>query len=453
MEEFYSYIDGHIDEAAQELMRLCRQPSVSAKRLGVGEMAELLADVLRKRSFSVRLLPVPGRPFPVVYGELSGDSPTTLLLYNHYDVQPEEPLELWNSPPFEPTISQGKLFARGASDNKGNIAARLAAISAFQAVRGSLPVSIKFCIEGEEEIGSPGLLAFVQENRELLRADACIWEGGGVDWQGRPTVVLGLKGILYLELEAKGAASDLHSSYAAVVPSPAWRLVWALSTLKDAGETILIDGFYDEVSPPSPAELEAVAAMPAEDEEFRQTLGIPQFLKGVSGTEYRKRHLFEPSLNICGLVSGYTGEGSKTVLPNLARAKVDIRLVPKQRPEDIMEKLRRHLDRHGFSDIVIHSAMEGEHPARTPMDAPFVALVRDTARQVYGKEPVLIPTWAGSGPMYPFTHTLGLPTASSGVEYPECGMHAPNEHIRLTDLALGIKHMAAIMMRLGEKGL
>lgn len=451
MEKLYRYIDEHMDDTVQNLVRLCRQPSVSAQGLGVPEMADLLAEMLGQRGFAVRRLPVPGRPFPVIYGEIAGDSPTTLLLYNHYDVQPAEPLELWTSPPFEPTIADGKLVARGASDNKGNIAARLAALSALQAVRGSLPLSVKFCIEGEEEIGSPRLAVFVEENRELLKADACLWEGGGVNWQGQPTVVLGVKGIVYVELEAGGAAADLHSSYAAVVPSPAWRLLWALATLKDADENILIDGFYQEVLPPTPAELEAVAAMPDEDEEFRKTLGIPRFLKGATGAEYRKRYLFEPSLNICGLVSGYTGEGAKTVLPNLARAKLDFRLVPEQRPQDVLEKLRRHLDRHGFSDVRITPAMEGEHPARTAADSPFVKLVQDTAREVYGKEPVVIPTTAGSGPMYPFTRTLGLPVASSGVEYPGCGMHAPNENVRLTDLALGIKHMAAIMTRLGEK--
>lgn len=447
LERVYRHIDEHLEETIGDLVRLCRQPSVSAQKLGMAETAQLVSEMLRQCGLSVQLLPLPSGDYPVIYAELAGDSPKTLLFYNHYDVQPPEPLELWSSPPFEPTAREGKLYARGVSDNKGDIVARLAAIKAYRAVHGRLPVTVKFCIEGEEEIGSPHLSAFVQERAQLLKADACIWEGGGVNWQDQPLLTLGLKGILYVELEAKGANRDLHSSMATVVPNPAWRLLWALNTLKDREERILIEGFYDDVRPPSQADLEAIAHMPEDDEATRRSLGLEALLKGVRGNEFKRRHLFEPTCTICGLISGYTGEGAKTVLPSWARAKLDFRLVPDQQPEDILAKLRRHLDKAGFADISIAAAMEGEEPARTPLDAPFVRVVYEAAQEVYELEPVIVPTMAASGPMAAFTHTLGLPTVACGVNHPDCRMHAPDENIRIQDLIKGIRHIAAILRR------
>lgn len=449
MKEIYAYIDNHFEDVVEDLMRLCRQPSVSAQNLGIAETAHLVAEMLEEAGVASRILPTPGGP-PLVYGELAGKSPTTLLFYNHYDVQPPEPLELWATPPFEPTRYDGKLRGRGVADNKGNIAARLAAIKAFRSTRGSLPVSIKFCIEGEEEVGSSHLTAFVEQNRDLLQADACLWEGGGVNWNDQPVISLGLKGILYVELEARTASRDVHSSNATVVPNAAWRLVWALASLKDTGENILIQGFRDSIRPPTPDEVNALKAIPSEEAEFQKNLGLSGFLKNVSGFDFRLRHFLEPTCTICGLSSGYTGQGAKTVLPSVARAKLDFRLVPDQRPEDILAKLRHHLDSHGFQDITIAPGMEGENPARTPLNSPFVKLVSEAAREVYEREPVLVPMMAGSGPMFPFTNILGLPTASCGIEYPDSRFHAPDENIRLHDLSRGIKHIAAILERLSK---
>ena len=450
MEDVFRYIDDHVQDAVDDLFQLCRQPTVSAQNLGIQETAQLLRQMMGGCGVSTSLLPKSQGGSPVVYGEIPGAAARTLLFYNHYDVQPADPLDEWQTSPFEPTRKGDVLYGRGVADNKGNIVARLWAIKALQATKGKLPLCIKFCIEGDEEVGSPNLDAFVQEYRQLLQADACIWEGGGVNWAGRPLITLGLKGILYVELEARGAIRDVHSSLGTVVPNPAWRLIWALNTLKDQNERVLIQGFYDRVRPPSSLELAAVQNIPPEDEQLRQNLGLERLLLGVSGYDFQLRHLFEPTCSICGLVSGYIGEGSKTVLPNVAQAKVDFRLVPDQRPDDILAKLRRHLDKHGFSDIVIKAEMHGENPARTPLDAPFVRLVAETARTVYGAEPVIVPNMAGSGPMYSFTDTLGMPVASSGVEYPDCRAHAPNENVRLGDFVNGIKHAAAIMMRMGQ---
>jgi len=450
MQQIYDYIDDHWQEAIEDLKRLCRQPSISAQGVGMAETVQLLVQVMHEYDINARVLPSPGDGYPLIYGEVSGGSPITLLFYNHYDVQPPEPLELWSSPPFEPTLYEGNLRARGVSDNKGDIVARLLAIRAYQKVWGKPPISVKFLIEGEEEIGSPNVAAFVERNRQLLEADACIWECGGVNWRNEPVVSLGLKGILYVQFEVRGASQDIHSSMATVVPNPAWRLVWALASLKDMEEAIHIDGFYDKVLPPGQQEIDAINAMPLDEEETRQSLGLERFVKGVRGFDYKSRHILEPTCNICGLDSGYTGPGSKTVLPCVAKAKLDFRLVPNQRPEDVLAKLRRHLDSHGFSDITIAPQIEGENPARTPLDAPFVGIVSAAAREVYGVEPVIVPSMAGSGPMYSFTDTLGLPTTLIGVAYPDSRPHAPDEHIRLADFILGAKHIAAVLERMAS---
>jgi len=451
MQNIYDYIDDHWQDALEDLKRLCRQPSISAQGVGMAEVVQLLVRMMREYDIDAQVLPSPGDGYPLIYGEVAGDSPTTLLFYNHYDVQPPEPLELWGSPPFEPTQYESNLRARGVSDNKGDIVARLLAIRAFQKVRGKPPVSVKFIIEGEEEIGSPNIVAFVENNRQLLKADACIWECGGVNWRNEPVVSLGLKGILYVQLEVRGASQDVHSSMATVVPNPAWRLVWALGSLKDMEENIRIEGFYDDVLPPTQREIDAINAMPMDEEETKQALGLESFVKGVTGFDYKSRHIIEPICNICGLDSGYTGSGSKTVLPCLARAKIDFRLVPNQSPDDILAKLRRHLDSHGFGDVVIAPQTEGESAARTPLDSPFVSVVSEAAREVYGVEPVIVPSMAGSGPMHSFTDTLGLPTALIGVMYPGSSPHAPNEHIRLADFILGAKHIAAVLERMATR--
>ncbi len=445
-----SYIESHLPEYIEDLKRLCRQPSVAAQSHGVLECSELTKRMLDEAGLAARILPTRDPRYPVVYAERDGRSPRVLLWYNHYDVQPAEPLNLWDSEPFNPTERDGRIYARGVSDDKGHLVARLAALKAILAVRGELPCGVKFCIEGAEEIGSPGFVQFVEEKRELLRADACIWEGGGVNWNGDPQITLGLKGILYVDLEVRSATQDSHSSYATVIPNPAWRLVWALATLKDHDERIRIPGFYDDVRQPTPQELEAVARMPSEEDNLSEELGISGFLRGERGQALRSRHLFEPTCNVCGIESGYTGEGTKTVLPASAMAKVDFRLVPDMRHDDILAKLRAHLDAQGVEDVRIISA-DGENASRTSMDSPFVALVSATARDVYGKEPVIVPTMAGSGPMYCMSEGLGLPIASSGVGSPEDKIHAPNENVTIHNYLKGILHAAAILDEFGKR--
>ncbi|HIC95477.1 TPA: M20/M25/M40 family metallo-hydrolase, partial [Candidatus Bipolaricaulota bacterium] len=356
------------------------------------------------------------------------------------------PLEEWSSDPFSAEVREGRLFARGAADNKGNIIARLAAVEAYLKVYGELPLGVKFIIEGEEEIGSPHLGEFAEVHPGLVQADGYIWEFGYKDLKERPHLYLGLKGILYVELRATGAKRDLHSSWGTVVPNPAWRLTWALNTLKGEDEKVLIPGFYDKVRPLSPEEREVLAGLDFDEEGWREQLGLGKYLLNLAGEELLEHHLFRPTCTICGLRSGYLGPGSKTVLPHEAQAKIDFRLVPDQDPEEILNLLKDHLSARGFSETEIEVIPHSwEPPARTPPEDPLVKTVIAAARRAYEKEPQVYPISPGSGPMYSLCQRFGIPAVSTGVGYWGSNAHGPNENIRLDDLAQGMKHIALII--------
>ncbi len=342
------YLETNLDRSISELARLCAQPSVSAQNLGITECAKLVGDLLHQRGFAVQIKPTGGAP--VVFAEQLGRSNKTLLFYNHYDVQPPEPLELWETPPFEPNLREGKLYARGVSDDKGQLTARLFAIDALLDKTGELPCNIKFIVEGEEETSSVHLHSFIEQNQALLAADACVWEFGGVDHREVPMQYLGFRGICYVELSIETAIMDVHSGLGGgIFPNAAWRLVWALNTLKGPDERIRLPGFYDPVRPPSAHDRQLMQALPEVAGEYRQRYGVDHFLKGLTGdVELRLAEIFEPTCTICGLTSGYQGPGSKTVLPARASAKIDFRLVPEQTPEQVLEQLRTHLDSGGF---------------------------------------------------------------------------------------------------------
>ena len=339
MKRVYSYIDQHSQNFIQELVKLVKQPSVSAKKEGMQKCAEMVEKMLQEAGFSTRLIPEK-EGNPVVYGELkSKNSKKTLLFYDHYDVQPPEPLEEWKFGAFSGKIYRGRIYGRGASDNKGNIVSRMKTVEAFLKTIGDVPVNVKFVVEGEEEIGSPHLAPVVKQHKALFSNDATIWEFGGTNFEGRPQIYLGLKGVLSVELRAKGASRDVHSANAPLVPNPAWRLVWALNTIKNAEDEILIEGFYDNVEPPSEKELQLLDDIPLEEEKVKSTLGMKEFLHKKTGTEAKKSLLCSPTCTINGFLTGYTGSGSKTVLPKEAMVKLDFRLVPTQMPDEIFKKL------------------------------------------------------------------------------------------------------------------
>ena len=444
LERFDVEVEAKLEDHLAELGRFCNIPSIAAQSLGMQECAEFVSEMLKKRGFSVQRLP--SRGFPVLFGERKGMTDRTLIFYNHYDVQPPEPLHLWNSPPFEPEIRDGKMYARGISDDKGHIMCRLAALDAYLAVEDTLPCNIKFIIEGEEEIGSPNIADVVKDHQDLLAADACLWEFGGIDHEGTPIQVAGLRGICYVELSVETATQDAHSGLGgSIFPNAAWRLVWALESLKGPDEFIRIPGFYDRVVPPTPEDLELLATLPDPAEEYRSRYGISNFLKGLEGgLELERETIFSPTCTICGLTSGYQGEGTKTVLPAVASAKVDFRLVPHQDPDEILLLLGNHLDDQGFRDVQINY-LAGEHPGRTELDDPFLQLVVDTATEVYGKPQQIIPMSGGSGPIHPFLKDLRVPVATAGIGYPGSNVHAPNENIVIENFMLGVKHTIRIM--------
>ena len=437
-----------LDYWIEQLDRLCAQPSISAQRLGIDECAALVATMLREEGYEAEILPTGGSP--IVYGD-SGPAgqARTLLFYNHYDVQPPEPLELWDSPPFTLTRVGDKLLARGVSDDKGQLIIRMAAAAAVRDVLGELPCRVKFFVEGEEEVGSPNIPPAIDAHKERFAADGCIWEFGGVDYTGRPTQTLGMRGLAYFELSVDTAAQDCHSGLGgSLMANAAWRLVWALSTIKGVDERIRIPGFYDNARPATERDLAYLAGLPDESEAFKETYGISGFLKEMTGgTELRRAAVFEPTATINGLTSGYQGPGAKTVLPARASAKIDFRLVPDQTPEEIGPLLRAHLDAEGFGDVAVRY-LAGVKPARTDPDHPFVQLSIQAAEDVYGQPPAVEPLIGGSGPLHPFIHVLGLPVVTSGCGYPESRVHAPNENIRIPYFIDGIRHSARILYRL-----
>lgn len=446
--DVYAYIDEHKNEYIAMLQRMLQEPSIAAQGLGMTEMAALVEDELKELGTEPRQVDTRGG-FPVIYAEFRGESERTLSFYNHYDVQPADPLDQWEGDPWSGEIREGRIWARGVADNKGNIAARFAAINAWQKVRGPLPLKVKFIIEGEEEIGSPHLQNFVDDHPELCQADACIWEFGGRDIDGRPQIHLGLKGICYVELRAKGARLDWHSASATSVPNPAWRLVWALASLKGLDDQVLIPGFYDEVVAPTQAELDALANLPDTEQERLEDLGIDQFLNGLTGQELHLKDYFQPTCTISGFLSGYTGEGQKTVLPSTAMAKLDMRLVANQNPHEIYGSLRKHLDDNGFTDVESELLGAG-YPARTSLEAPIARVVAETYEELYEMEPAIYPTSAGSGPWYQLCDAFGIDACTAGVGHGRSQAHAPNENIYVDDFVLGIKHIAAIMDRFAK---
>lgn len=450
MDKVNAYIDAHLPEYIQILKQLCRQPSVSAEQGGLPEMATLVARTMQSLGINSRILPSDGAP--VVYGQMAGRSNRTVLLYNHYDVQPVDPLSEWQSPPFEPIERDGRLYARGVLDNKGDLLVRLAAVAALKATGEDLPLNIKFLVEGEEEIDGAAIYTFIREHRDLLACDICFSEGGSLDVNGRPGIYLGVKGMLYVELETRGSAVDAHSSYSPVLPNPAWSLTWALGSLKDRNGKILIPGFYEEVRPWSAVDMLALAALPDDFENtLREQMQLSSLLDGVRGMEVLSRLYSEPTCTICGIYTGYCGPGVKTVLPAVATAKLDFRLVPDQHPRDILGKLRRHLDASGFSSVTIRSLADIGLPARTPIDNLLVQTVIEITREYYRTDPIVIPMMAGGVVYEPFINALGAPTIFAGISPSGGNVHAPNEYIEISTLAPAIKFTAYLLKQLGER--
>jgi acetylornithine deacetylase/succinyl-diaminopimelate desuccinylase-like protein len=451
MEQWKQVVKEQVAEAIPVLQRYVQQPSIAAQGVGISETVQLVVHMLESAGGRAQVLSDCGGN-PIVYGVFepgpTGNPNRTLLFYNHYDVQPPEPLDEWTVPPFAAEIRDGKMYGRGVADNKADLVVRLQAIAALQK-NGGLPCRVKFLVEGEEEIGSPSIERYLAKYADLFRADACIWEFGAKNKDEQVEMVAGIKGMCYLQLWCHGADVDLHSSNGAVVDNPAWRLVQALASMRTADNRIVVEGFYDDVEPPTKELLDIAATLPYRAETMKETYGLKRPL--ITGDEPPAYALlFEPTMTICGIESGYTGPGCKTVLPKRAQAKLDCRLVPNQDPHDIFRKIRRHLDQHGFTDVELE-LLTAEKAYRSDIRHPFVSMVVETAKRAYETNVILSPNSAGTGPMYPFGHYLGdLPIVSTGCGWWNSRAHAPNESIRLADFEQAMLHMVLLLQEFGK---
>jgi len=422
------------------LKKLVAVPTCYNKNHDMKPIIAQLTQEFEKRGYKVQTFPTSGAS--VVVAEMNRGMGKTLLFYNHYDVQPEEPLEEWKSQPYTLTIKNERFYGRGVYDNKGPLVANIFGVQAAFDARYEPKCNVRFIIEGEEEAGSPHLEEFCKAHPDLLKSDGCIWEEAYVTPNQRSELYAGVKGDVYFELHAKGFNIDAHSGDAPIVINPAWRLVWALSTLKNEKEEILIEGYYEDVVPPRKEELELFRRYPKElINNYRQQYKTSKFLLGRENVEFWKELILRPTCTISGLSAGWEGPGSKTVVGKEAMAKLDLRLVPNQKVERVQRLLREHLDKKGFSDVETR-LLTGYEPNRTPVDHPFIVLLAGLAKDFTGIDPVIFPSHKGSGPAYLFGSYT--PWATFETFDPEKNIHAPNESMRIND----IRHMTAFIAAL-----
>lgn len=445
----FAYIDQHHSAYLARLLDYVRRPSISAQGIGMGEVADFLLMQLRSLGMDAQLLPTPG--WPMVFGRrLDAPGKPTVLLYGHYDVQPPDPLDAWLSPPFEPTVRDGRIYARGVGDNKGQHFAQLLAIEALLATQGQLPCNVLVLLEGEEEIGSPHIADFIRQQRELLACDLVVTADGPVHESGRASLMFGVRGVLSFALHARGANTDLHSgNWGGVAPNPIWTLVQLLATMKNPQGEITIDGFYDDVLPPTPLEQAALAALPLEQARIMAELDL-HALDAPVDRPFFERLMFYPTFTINGFHGGYGGPGSKTVLPHEALVKCDIRLVEAMSIESTWAKVQAHVARHAPEVEVIYQG--GMEPSKTPLASPYTEPIRQALRAGQGEEPLLIPSAGGSLPDYVFTKILGVPAFGTPYANPDERNHAPNENLEVTRFIKGIKTGAALLVELGALG-
>ncbi|HEY2376547.1 MAG TPA: dipeptidase [Gemmatimonadaceae bacterium] len=451
LDQFFTKNEARI---RNELFELLRIPSVSARsehNEDTARAAEWVARSMRDAGLKAAVHPTAGHP--VVVGEWRGAGPDTptVLAYGHYDVQPAEPLELWESPPFEPTVRSGKIFARGSVDDKGQLFLHVKALEALLRTRGTLPVNVVVLAEGEEEVGSEHLPDFVESNADLLRADAVVISDSSMFAPGLPSILSSLRGLAYFQIDVQGPSTDLHSgSYGGAVVNPAMALARILATMHDSKGHIAIDGFYDKVIDWGDAARRKIRTLPFDEGHFRDETGAPA-LGGEAGFSVLERLWMRPTCEVNGLLSGYTGEGAKTVLPAKAMAKVSCRLVPDQDPLEIERLMRAHVERVAPKEVkvtVIH--LHGGRPWRANLDGPLFDAARRALAAAFGREPVI----TGEGGSIPvvgdFQRILNTPVLLMGFGLPGENAHAPNEWMSEENFTRGLRAVAMLYQELGE---
>jgi acetylornithine deacetylase/succinyl-diaminopimelate desuccinylase-like protein len=446
------FLNANDERIRSELFEFLRIPSVSARSehdTDTSRAAEWTADSLRAAGLDASVHSTAGHP--IVLGEWRGaPGKPTVLIYGHYDVQPAEPLELWSSPPFEPTVRDGRIYARGSVDDKGQLFLHVKALEAHLKVRGKLPVNVIILAEGEEEVGSEHLAPFIEANAERLKCDAVVISDSAMFAPGLPSILSSLRGLAYFQIDVQGPAQDLHSgSYGGAVMNPAMALAKILATLHDADGHIAIPGFYDKVGEWPAAVRAQMRNLPFDDEHFRAETGAPA-LGGEKGYTVLERLWTRPTCEVNGLLSGYTGEGAKTVLPAKAMAKVSCRLVPDQDPVEIERLMKAHVASvapAGVSVTVTH--LHGGRPWRAELNGPLFDAARRALGAAFGREPVI----TGEGGSIPvvgdFARILGAPVLLVGFGLPGENAHAPDEWMSVENFTKGMRAIAMLWDELG----
>ncbi len=443
LQQLDQYFTEHRSTHLEQLNEFLRIPSISA-------LSEHKSDMEKAAKWLVQSFDDAGLEnvsvdetdgHPVVYADwLHAEGKPTILVYGHYDVQPVDPLNLWDSPPFEPEIRDNKLFARGASDDKGQVFMHIKAVEALMKQTGSLPVNVKFLIEGEEEVGSPNLEKYIQENKEKLAADLIVISDTGMQGPGQPAVCYGLRGLCGVQIDVQGAKGDLHSGlYGGGVQNPLHAIVELLASFRDQEGTIAVDGFYDNVRTLSEEERAAYQALGFDEEALKDEIEVPA-LFGEKGFSYLEQTWARPTLEINGLFGGFSGEGIKTVLPAEAGAKITCRLVPDQDPEEIVEKLKAHIDKHKPTGVTVTvTEFDKGKPYITPFDHPAIQAAGRSYEKVY-HVPTAYTRGGGSIPIVAaFDEILDLPVVLMGFGLSTENFHAPNEHFHLENFDQGLR--------------
>jgi acetylornithine deacetylase/succinyl-diaminopimelate desuccinylase-like protein len=454
IDKVVDFINVQRDRYVDELKQYLAIPSVSAlpeHQSDVRRCAEWTANHMRQIGLqNVKLMETPGNP--VVYGDwLGAPGAPTILFYGHYDVQPVDPVELWESPPFEATVRDGELYARGAADDKGQVFMHFKAVEAYLNQGGSLPLNMKFFIEGEEEVGSAHLDEFVRNNKQSLAADVVVISDTAMIGRGVPSICYGLRGLVYYQIDLRGTKSDLHSGvFGGAVANPAFVLCQILAQMKDRGGHVKIPGFYDDVRELKDAEREEWKKLPFNEKNYRKDLGAPK-LTGESGYSVYERVWGRPTFEVNGLLSGFTGEGPKTVIPAVAMAKVSMRLVPDQTPEKIGQLFENHVRKVTPKTVELKlTRMHGGMPWMADFENPFLRAAGRAIQKGFGKAPVFNREGGSIPVVATFQQELGVPSVLFGVGLPDENAHAPNEKLDLGNFHGGIISSAYLYQEIAQ---